>query len=148
VSRSESEKKVSHEPHSKTSRQPDLLAVGPGQTAHTVESHAVHGPTVNVYWVIFGCLSVLTVLTVAVSRIEFDPVSAVVLAFMIAISKATLVVAFFMHVKYDARILRLLCLVPTLLTMLLLIALLPDVAGHPVQPLAQDQAVTHFETVD
>jgi cytochrome c oxidase subunit IV len=136
---------------SKTSTRSDLPSVEPAvlRYAATAEAHAVHGPTVNVYWIIFGCLAVLTVLTVAVSKVDFSPTSAVVLAFMIAISKATLVVAFFMHVKYDAKILRLLCVVPTLLTMALLLALLPDVGGHPVQPMVgQEQTAMHHEVAD
>jgi len=83
--------------------------------------------------VIFGCLAVLTVITVAVSRVHLPPLAAVLLAFMIAISKASLVVAFFMHLKYDPKLLRLMCLVPTLLTMVLLLALLPDIASHGPQ---------------
>jgi cytochrome c oxidase subunit 4 len=90
--------------------------------------HEHHGPSLNVYLTIFGCLAVLTVLTVAVSRLNLNPAAAVVVAIAIAISKASLVVAFFMHLKYVvARTLYLMCVVPTVLTVLLLIALLPDV---------------------
>jgi cytochrome c oxidase subunit IV len=108
--------------------------------AHADAAHAHHGPSVSIYWVIFGCLTVLTVLTVAVSRVYLPPVGAVVVAFMIAISKATLVVTFFMHVKYDSKVLRILCVVPTLLTMVLLLALLPDIASHGRQ-IAGDPAL-------
>ncbi len=90
--------------------------------------HEHHGPSLNVYLTIFGCLAVLTVLTVAVSRLNLNPAAAVVVAIAIAISKASLVVAFFMHLKYEvARALYLMCVVPTVLTILLLFALLPDV---------------------
>lgn len=92
---------------------------------------AGHGPGVRVYYTIFVCLAVLTFLTVLVSKMSLPPVAAVVLAFLIAISKASLVVAFFMHLKYDPKVLRIICLVPTLLTLLLVVALLPDVGMKP-----------------
>ncbi len=89
---------------------------------------AAHGPTVSVYYTIFGCLAVLTFLTVLVSRLHLPPVAAVVMAFLIAISKATLVVAFFMHLKYDPKVLRIMCVVPVVLTMIAMMALMPDIA--------------------
>ncbi len=86
-----------------------------------------HGPAVNTYYLIFGCLAVLTVVTVAVSRISMPPAAAVAVALLVAISKASLVATFFMHLKYDSRVLRLMCVVPTILTVMVLIALMPDV---------------------
>ena len=86
-----------------------------------------HGPPVHTYYLIFGCLAVLTVVTVAVSRIHMPVAAAVTVALLVAISKASLVATFFMHLKYDARVLRLMCLVPTILTLMVLIALMPDV---------------------
>jgi len=105
-------------------------------------SHDHHdGPSVSIYWFIFGCLAVLTFVTVAVAKFfHFPPVAAVILAFMIAISKASLVVTFFMHLKYDSKALRVLCVVPTLLTMVLMLALLPDV-GKERQHIAGDPAL-------
>jgi cytochrome c oxidase subunit 4 len=86
-----------------------------------------HGPNVNTYWTIFGCLLVLTIVTVAVSVLHLPATGAVILAIMIAISKASLVICFFMHVKYDPNSIRLMCVMPTMLTVVLLLALLPDV---------------------
>lgn len=97
-------------------------------TPHMGGHDAAHGPTVNVYYTIFGCLAALTAVTVFVSRVHLPPVAAVVMAFLIAISKATLVVAFFMHLKYDPKILRVMCLVPVVLTMIAMMALMPDIA--------------------
>src|SRR4030095_3932082 len=115
-------------------------------TNHSSHDHH-HGPNVSIYWFIFGCLAVLTFATVAVAKLfHFPPVAAVILAFMIAISKATLVVTFFMHLKYDSKALRVLCVVPTLLTMVLLLALLPDV-GTERQHVAGDPALLQTATV-
>jgi cytochrome c oxidase subunit 4 len=105
-----------------------------GQAAYPrrrLAEHEGHGPGVRVYYTIFVCLGILTFITVLVSKMPLPPVAAVVLAFLIAISKATLVVSFFMHLKYDPKVLRIICLVPTLLTLLLVIALLPDVGMKP-----------------
>jgi len=87
-----------------------------------------HGPAYKTYWAVFVWLLLLTFLTVAVSWIRDLPAPvAVTLAFMIAISKASLVAAFFMHLKYDSNILRIICTVPALLTLLIIITLMPDV---------------------
>ncbi|HYN85894.1 MAG TPA: cytochrome C oxidase subunit IV family protein [Pyrinomonadaceae bacterium] len=59
----------------------------------------------TVYFVIFGALMVGTALTVIAARIDFgNEVVNTVIALTIAVTKATLVVLFFMHVRYSARI--------------------------------------------
>ncbi|GMV98080.1 MAG: hypothetical protein AMXMBFR83_24330 [Phycisphaerae bacterium] len=95
--------------------------------SHDVKSEHHHGPKVKVYYSVFASLTVLTVLTVAVSRVHLSAAAAVIIAFMIAISKASLVAAFFMHLKYDSRAIHLMAVVPTMLTLLILLALMPDV---------------------
>jgi cytochrome c oxidase subunit 4 len=57
----------------------------------------------SVYWTIFIALMVLTGVTVAVA---FQPLGVLnfPVAITIAISKATLVVLFFMHVKYSSKL--------------------------------------------
>lgn len=49
---------------------------------------------------VFGALIVLTLLTVAAAQVSFGPLS-VPIAIGIAVAKASLVVLFFMHLKYD-----------------------------------------------
>lgn len=93
----------------------------------TGEHGAHHGPGINTYYFIFGSLAVLTVLTVGVSRMNFSPAMAVIVAILIAMWKASLVMAFFMHLKYDPKVIHLICVVPIILTVGLLLALLPDV---------------------
>lgn len=112
------------------------------------ETH--HGPGLNIYYSVFGALAVLTVVTVAVSRIHLAPVTAVVIAFMIAISKATLVAAYFMHLKYDSKAIHLMAIMPTLLTALLLMALMPDVgmADGPLVAGAPEQRSAVLEAGD
>ena len=58
------------------------------------------------YYGIFGALMVLTAVTVGVAFINLGPLNFPV-AISIAILKATLVVLFFMHVKYSSRLTKL-----------------------------------------
>lgn len=57
----------------------------------------------RVYYAIFASLMVLTGLTVAVAFVDLKVFNTVV-ALTIAVLKATLVVLFFMHVKYSTRL--------------------------------------------
>ncbi|HSE62065.1 MAG TPA: cytochrome C oxidase subunit IV family protein [Thermoanaerobaculia bacterium] len=57
----------------------------------------------SVYFAVFGALMVLTATTTAVSFVDLGPWNTVV-ALAIAFLKATLVVLFFMHVKYSPRL--------------------------------------------
>lgn len=60
----------------------------------------------SVYYTIFGALMVLTALTVAAAFVNLGNMNFVV-ALGIATLKATLVVLFFMHVKYSSRLTKL-----------------------------------------
>ncbi len=75
--------------------------------------HEHHGPTVKMYWAIFGALCVLTVATVVAAKIDFAHVVGNeqlggfvnnLVALGIACTKAALVVLFFMHVKYESKL--------------------------------------------
>jgi cytochrome c oxidase subunit 4 len=72
--------------------------------------HAAHSPhhvvPLRVYYVIFATLMVLTGITVAVAYIDLGPLNTVV-ALVIACFKATIVVLYFMHVKYSTRVIKL-----------------------------------------
>ena len=57
----------------------------------------------SVYFAVFTALIVLTATTTAVSFVDLGPWNTVV-ALGIAFVKATLVVLFFMHVKYSPRL--------------------------------------------
>jgi cytochrome c oxidase subunit IV len=56
-----------------------------------------------VYLTIFGVLMVLTVLTVAAATVDLGSFG-IVVALAIAVVKATLVVLYFMHVRYSSRL--------------------------------------------
>lgn len=62
-----------------------------------------HIVSTKLYFGVFAALMVLTALTVAASRIDLGGLN-VFVALVIAITKAVLVVLFFMHVRYSSRL--------------------------------------------
>ena len=75
-------------------------------TDHTHAAHPDDGPlhvhiaTARFYWGIFAALIVLTLLTVRVSYYDFGSAN-IVIALVVATMKASLVAAFFMHLRHD-----------------------------------------------
>lgn len=67
--------------------------------------HAAHGHIVplSVYYTIFAALMIGTAITVGVAFIDLGAFNTVV-ALAIACTKATLVVLYFMHVKYSSKL--------------------------------------------
>ena len=62
----------------------------------------------STYYAIFGSLMVLTAITVAVAFVHLGALNFPV-ALAIAVTKATLVILFFMHVKYSSRLVKMIC---------------------------------------
>ncbi len=62
-----------------------------------------HGPTLTVYFWIFGTLLAFTAATVTVAYVDLGALNNVVML-GIAATKATLVVLYFMHVRYGPRL--------------------------------------------
>lgn len=81
------------------------------------------------YMAIFGALVVLTIITVAIGiMVRFDhEVVNVLLALLVAAMKGTLVAMFFMHLKFEGKLIRMIFIVPLALCVLLVVALLPDI---------------------
>jgi cytochrome c oxidase subunit 4 len=57
----------------------------------------------SMYYAVFGALIVGTVLTVAAAKVDMGPLNNVVML-VIACTKATLVILFFMHVRWSSRL--------------------------------------------
>ena len=68
---------------------------------HSIEEVKKH---VRVYMIVFGALAVLTVVTVAVGYLELPIVPALVLGIAIALVKAGLVAAYFMHLLTEKKV--------------------------------------------
>ena len=84
----------------------------------------------KLYWLVFACLLVATFLTVAQARmIELDHTVNKVIGLIIACSKGTLVVLFFMHLKYEKKYFYTAVLFPLSLVLVIIFANIPDVAN-------------------
>jgi cytochrome c oxidase subunit 4 len=57
----------------------------------------------KIYFTVFGALLVLTALTVIVANFDFGRMNDIV-AMTVAVTKMTLVLLFFMHVRYSSRL--------------------------------------------
>jgi cytochrome c oxidase subunit IV len=98
-----------------------------------------HKPDIKLYLMVFGALLVLTVVTVLVSYWHLPPLQAVALGLLIASVKASLVVAFFMHLKGERAIIYSL-LGMTVFFMLVLFAM-PIWDTHEIAPRTHHIAV-------
>jgi cytochrome c oxidase subunit 4 len=95
----------------------------PHDTSHALPHHYVP------YLRVFGALVVLTIITVLIGialRFENEAVN-VLLALLIAATKASLVALFFMHLKFEGKLIYMIFIVPLALCVLLIIALIPDI---------------------
>ena len=98
-------------------------------------SHAEgHGNAVRTYSAILGALLVLTVITVAVSRVDFGSLN-VIIAIGIATFNASLVALYFMHLRYDKPMNAIIFVVSLFFLGLFLAGCLTDVESRwDVQP--------------
>ena len=62
-----------------------------------------HGPSLRVYLAVFTALMAFTAVTVAVAFVDLGPMNNVAML-AIAVTKATLVVLYFMHVRYGSKL--------------------------------------------
>ena len=83
----------------------------------------------STYYAIFGALMVLTAVTVAVAFVNLGSFNFPV-AIGIAITKATLVVLFFMHVKYSSRLTKMVVAVAIFFLLILLGMTMTDVLSR------------------
>lgn len=89
--------------------------------AHHAERSPHHVVPLKIYYAVFATLMVLTAVTVAVAYIDLGALNTVA-AVVIACFKATIVVLYFMHVKYSTRLIKL-TVVAGLYWMIILLAL-------------------------
>ena len=95
------------------------------------EPHDVSRPTPHhevPYVMIFFALVVLTAVTVVIAFIKFPTeLINVLLALTVAFVKGSLVALFFMHLKFEGKLIFLIITVPLILCLLIIFALIPDV---------------------
>ena len=87
----------------------------------------------SVYYTIFLALMVLTGVTVGAAFIDLGPLNFPV-ALAIAMFKATLVVLFFMHVKYSSHLTKLVVVTSLFFLLILLAETMMDYASRGMQP--------------
>src|SRR5262245_13188875 len=98
---------------------------GPATASEHVaaEAHAVHPPYIKV----FTILAALTLVELIIpSMFKAKPGIGVTLLIAIAIWKITLIIRYFMHLKFDARLLALIASTPATLASVMAIGLLSD----------------------
>src|SRR6185369_1427203 len=78
------------------------------------------------YMAIFWLLAVLTAVEIAVVFLPFGKMINGTLLTALAVSKATLVAMYFMHLKFETRTLGLIALTPLTIATLLVFVILPD----------------------
>jgi len=109
------------------------VAVQPAQPVQApAEPHgdnSAHGEHPKVpYFLIAGTLLVMTVATVGISFVNLGSKPAnVCVAMLVAGFKASLVMFFFMHLKYERTIMKFIAFAPFILAAVLAFALFPDV---------------------
>jgi cytochrome c oxidase subunit 4 len=94
---------------------------------------AGHVSPIRTYLTIFGALMVLTLVTVLAAYVNLGAFNPVV-AMAIAIFKATLVVLYFMHVKYSSRLTKLVVLTGIFFLVILLGETMMDYASRGFLP--------------
>jgi cytochrome c oxidase subunit 4 len=83
----------------------------------------------RLYWMVFGALILLTILTVGQSRIEgLGHTTNRIIGIAVAITKGSLVALVFMHLKYEKKYFYPVVIFPLILVLIIIFANLPDVA--------------------
>jgi len=88
-------------------------------------SEATH-PEPN-YMGVFWWLLILTVLEIAVVYAPIAKMAIAIMLIVMAITKATMVALYFMHLKFEPRTLGLIALSPFVLCVFLILMLMPDI---------------------
>jgi cytochrome c oxidase subunit IV len=95
---------------------PEQQAGGPGHEPLSEQEHPTHHghghddspeairKEIRRYLTVFGVLGVLTIVTVAISRMHLPTTQAIILGLAVATVKASLVAAFFMHLISERKL--------------------------------------------
>lgn len=94
-----------------------------------MDSHSTH-TSVKVYLLVFAALAALTACTVGLSYLGLPHRTAIPLAGLIALVKCTLIAAFFMHLRFERKVIYSLLFTALFLVLFLIAYLIPDI-GRP-----------------
>jgi len=79
------------------------------------------------YVAVWGWLVLLLFISLAAVYLPFSQAAAVVMMFVVAVVKAALVAAYFMHLRFEERLIRAIALIPVLLFLGMTLTLFPDI---------------------
>lgn len=91
---------------------------------------------------VFWWLLALTIIEIGVIYMPLARLVIGILLVGLALSKASLVAMYFMHLKFERRTLALIALTPLLICVLLVFALLPDLSATPHRSVVTSQEST------
>lgn len=97
------------------------------------DDYHVHVAPVSMYLAVFGALFVLTIITWWVATFDLGAINTP-LALGIAFLKASLVVMFFMHLKYNAKILWMVAVCSVLMTVVMFVFTMSDYVSRGYIP--------------
>jgi cytochrome c oxidase subunit 4 len=80
------------------------MAHHPDHSDHIGHAPAHHQSSLLSYFLVFAALMILTIVTVAVSRVDLGHTTNTLIAMGIAVVKATVVILWFMHVIHSPRL--------------------------------------------
>ena len=115
-----------------------------GPSVHAAVDHEEHGGSNRQNVMIWGALLALTALEVFLAYIQINQTLMLIILMGASIIKAALIVAYFMHLKFE-RLSLILTIVPTIVVLLCLFAILfPDSFRlHRMRPVESVQQVEH-----
>ena len=82
------------------------------------------------YWMVWLVLLILTIVELAVAKSPMPKAAVVVSLCGLALAKAAMVAAYFMHLKFEKKALILVVMSPLVLSAILYIGLVPDAITH------------------
>jgi caa(3)-type oxidase subunit IV len=88
-------------------------------------THSTH-PRPN-YVAVWAWLVFLLIVSVAAVYLPFPQAATVLIIFTIAVAKALLVAANYMHLRFEERLIRIIAIVPVVLFLILTLTLIPDI---------------------
>ncbi len=86
-----------------------------------------HSSSIKSYLLVFGALALLTGLTVLLSTMGLSHSTGIILAILIALTKCSLIVAFFMHLRFERKSIYFILFSALFFIAVLVFALIPDI---------------------
>jgi caa(3)-type oxidase subunit IV len=82
------------------------------------------------YVAVWAWLVFLLIISVAAAYLPFSTAAVVTIIFTVALAKAVLVAANFMHLRFETRLIRAIAIVPVVLFIIMTLTLLPDIVFY------------------